>query len=201
MYPFMLKRLFDIFFSFFGLILVLPLLFIIALLIKIDSKGPVFYRGIRAGRDGRPFRIFKFRTMVPEAEKLGGPSTSADDTRLIKLGKFLRRHNLDELPQLINVLKGEMSFVGPRPEVPSEVESYDEETKRIILSVKPGMTDLATLANIHEEEILRGSKDPHQTYREIIKPQKLKLAVEYVKNRSFWLDIKIIFKTLRAVIF
>jgi lipopolysaccharide/colanic/teichoic acid biosynthesis glycosyltransferase len=137
--------------------------------------------------------------MVLDAEKLGGPSTSADDHRLTKFGKFLRKHKLDELPQLINVLKGEMSLVGPRPEVPSEVETYDEETKRIILSAKPGMTDLATLADIHEEEILKGSPDPHQTYREIIKPQKLKLAKEYVKNRSFWLDIKIILKTIKTI--
>jgi len=197
----MIKRLFDIIFSFFGLILVSPLLLFLAVLIKLDSKGPVFYRGKRVGKDGKEFRIFKFRSMVPDAEKLGGPSTSADDFRLTKFGKFLRKHKLDELPQLINVLKGEMSFVGPRPEVPSEVQTYDEETKKIILSIKPGMSDLASLADLREEEILRGSKDPHQTYRELIKPQKLKLAVEYVKSRSFWLDLKIILKTLKAVIF
>lgn len=197
----MLKRFFDIIFSLFGLIITSPLLLLFAILIKFSSKGPVFYRGKRAGKNEKEFRIFKFRTMVVDAEKLGGPSTSADDSRLTKFGKFLRRHQLDELPQLINVLKGEMSFVGPRPEVPSEVETYDKETKRIILSVEPGMTDLATLANIHEEEILKGSKDPHQTYRKIIKPQKLKLAVEYVKNRSFWLDIKIILKTLKTALF
>lgn len=197
----MLKRLFDIIFSFLGLIITLPLFLIFAILIKFDSKGPVFYRGKRMGKRGKEFRIFKFRTMVKEAEKLGGPSTSADDFRLTKFGKFLRKHNLDELPQLINVLKGEMSFVGPRPEVPQEVETYDKETKETILSVKPGMTDLATLADIHEEEILRGSSDPHQAYREIIKPKKLKLTVEYVKNRSFWLDLKIIFKTLKSALF
>jgi len=153
------------------------------------------------GRGGRVFRVFKFRTMIVDAEKLGGPSTSADDPRLTKFGAFLRKHNLDELPQLINVLKGEMSFVGPRPEVPSEVETYDGETKRIILSVKPGMTDLATLRNLHEEEVLRGALDPHQAYREKIKPQKIKLAKEYVKNQSFWLDIRIIIKTLITAIF
>lgn len=195
------KRLFDIIFSFFGLILVSPWLFLFTFLIKRESPGPAFYRGERVGKDGKIFRIFKFRSMVLEAEKLGGPSTSADDPRLTKFGKFLRSRNLDELPQLINVLKGEMSFVGPRPEVPSEVETYDEETKRIILSVKPGLTDLATLQDLHEEEILRGSSDPHQTYREIIKPKKLKLAIEYVKKRNFWLDIKIIFKTLKSAIF
>ena len=197
----MLKRVFDIFFSFFALILVFPLLVIIALLVKLDSPGPVFYRGKRVGKDGRIFRIFKFRTMVPDADKIGGPSTAADDPRLTKIGKFLRRHNLDELPQLLNIIKGEMSFVGPRPEVPQEVETYNKETKDIILSVKPGMTDLASLANLHEEEILAGSQDPHRTYQQIIKPKKLKLAMEYVQNRSFLLDLKIILKTLKTAIF
>ncbi len=197
----MIKRIFDTIVSFFGLIFFSPLILAIAILIKLDSAGPVFYRGARIGQFRKSFRVFKFRTMIPEAEKLGGPSTAADDKRLIEFGKFLRKYKLDELPQLLNVLKGEMSFVGPRPEVPSELETYEEEIKNIILSVKPGMTDLATLHNIHEEEILRGSKNPHQSYREIIKPQKLKLAVEYVKIHSFWLDVKIIFKTLKSVFF
>ena len=196
----MAKRLFDIVFSFLGLVIVLPLLGGIAFLIKLDSGGPVFYRGMRVGKGGREFRIFKFRTMVKDAEKMGGPSSSADDPRLTKFGKFLRKHNLDELPQLIDVLRGKMSFVGPRPEVPQEVETYDPEVKKIILSVRPGMTDLATLENIHEGEILRGSQDPHRAYREIIKPKKLKLATEYVKKRSFWLDIKIILKTLKSAL-
>ena len=196
-----MKRVFDIIFSFFGLLFVSPLLVLIALKIKLDSPGPVFYRGRRTGKDEEVFRIFKFRTMVVDADKMGGPSTSADDSRLTKFGKFLRRHNLDELPQLIDVLRGKMSFVGPRPEVPSEVETYDEESKKIILSVKPGMTDLATLENLHEEEILRGAKNPHQSYREKIKPQKIKLAIEYVKKQSFWLDIKILLKTLISAIF
>ena len=173
----------------------------IGILIKRESPGPAFYRGKRVGKNGKEFRIFKFRSMVLDAEKIGGPSTSADDPRLLKIGKFLKKHNLDELPQLINILKGEMSFVGPRPEVPSEVETYDEETKKIILSVKPGMTDLATLSNIHEGEILRGAADPHEAYRKLIKPQKLNLAKQYVKNQSFWLDLKIILKTLKSAIF
>lgn len=197
----MLKRLFDVIFSLFGLILVFPLFLVIAVLIKRESSGPVFFRGERVGKNGKLFKMFKFRSMVMNAEKLGGPSTSADDPRLLKIGKFLRRYQLDELPQLINILRGQMSFVGPRPEVASEVETYDKETKRIILSIKPGMTDLATLEDIHEGEILRGAKDPHQAYRELIKPQKLKLAKEYVKNQSFWLDIKIILKTLKSAIF
>jgi lipopolysaccharide/colanic/teichoic acid biosynthesis glycosyltransferase len=195
------KRLFDIVTSLFGLIIISPLLLIISILIKNESSGPAFYRGERVGKNGKKFRIFKFRSMVLDADKIGGPSTSADDPRLLKIGKFLKSHNLDELPQLINILKGEMSFVGPRPEVPSEVETYDEETKRIILSLKPGMTDLATLSNIHEGEILRGAVDPHEAYRTLIKPQKLSLTKQYVKNRSFWLDIKIILKTLKSAIF
>jgi len=145
--------------------------------------------------------MFKFRSMVQNADKLGGPSTSADDPRLLQIGKFLRKYQLDELPQLINILKGEMSFVGPRPEVPSEVATYDEETKKIILSVKPGLTDLATLENLHEEEILRGAQDPHEAYRRLIQPKKLKLAKEYVQARSFLLDVKIVLKTLKSAIF
>ena len=197
----MFKRLFDIVFSFLGLILVFPSLLIIVFLIKKESPGPAFYREERAGKDGKLFKIFKFRSMVMNADKIGGPSTSADDPRLLKIGKFLRRYQLDELPQFINIFRGEMSFVGPRPEVPSEVERYDEETKKIILSVKPGLTDLATLEDVHEEEILRGAKDPHEAYRRLIQPKKLALAKEYVKNRSFWLDIKIILKTLKSAIF
>ena len=197
----MLKRLFDIIFSLFGLIISFPLILIFSILIKKESPGQAFYRGERAGKDGKPFRIFKFRSMVMNADKIGGPSTSADDPRLLKIGKFLRRYQLDELPQFINIVRGEMSFVGPRPEVPSEVERYDEETKKIILSVKPGLTDLATLEDVHEEEILRGAKDPHEAYRRLIQPKKLALAKEYVKNRSFWLDIKIILKTLKSAIF
>lgn len=192
----MAKRLFDFTASFIGLLILSLALLAVAILIKLDSKGPVFYRGLRAGRNGKNFRIYKFRTMVPEAEKVGGPSTSADDNRLTKFGKFLRKRNLDEFPQLINVLKGDMSFVGPRPEVLSEIETYKEEERRVILSVKPGITDFASLANVHEEEILKGSADPHQTYREKIKPEKIRLGMKYVKERSFWLDIKIIIKTV-----
>jgi lipopolysaccharide/colanic/teichoic acid biosynthesis glycosyltransferase len=195
----MIKRLFDIKFSFLGLMLTLPLLGIIALLIKLNSPGPVFYRGWRVGKEGKPFRIFKFRTMVSDAEKLGGPSTAADDPRLTKVGKFLKRYQLDELPQLINVLLGEMSIVGPRPEVQLYVDMMTEEEKKTILSVRPGMTDLASLWNFHEGEILKGSPDPEKTYLEKIRPKKIQLQIEYIKNRSFWLDLKIILKTIKQV--
>jgi len=179
----MLKRLFDIVFSLFGLILVSPLFLVIAVLIKRESPGKAFYRGERVGKNGKPFKIFKFRTMVPAAEKLGGPSTAGDDPRLLKIGLFLKKYQLDELPQLINVLKGEMSFVGPRPEVKMYVDMMTDEEKRVILSVKPGMTDLASLWNFHESEILKGSKNPEKTYQEKIRPEKIRLQIEYVKNR------------------
>ena len=192
----MIKRIFDVIISLIGLILLLPLFFIIALLIKLDSEGPVFYRGERVGRFGKKFRIFKFRTMVKNAEKLGGPSTSADDPRLTKFGKFLKKYQLDELPQLINVLRREMSLVGPRPEVKIYVDMMSEEERNTILSIKPGMTDLASLWNFHESEILKGSPNPEKTYMEKIRPQKIKLQLEYVKNRAFLLDLKIILKTI-----
>jgi len=165
-------------------------------MVKLDSKGPVFYKGLRIGRWGKPFWIYKFRTMVPGADKIGGPSTAADDPRLTKVGKFLRKYQLDELPQLINVLKGEMSFVGPRPEVPQYIELLSKEEKEKILSVRPGMTDYASLWNFHEGEILKGSPDPEKVYLEKIRPKKIKLQLKYIEDQSFWLDIKLILKTI-----
>jgi len=173
-----------------------PLFLICAILIKLDSPGPVFYKGIRIGKDGKPFKIFKFRTMVKDAEKLGGPSTAADDPRITRIGRFLRKYKIDELPQLINVLKGEMSLVGPRPEVKMYVDMMTPKEREIILSVRPGMTDLASLWDFHEEEILKGAKDPEKVYLEKIRPKKIALQIEYVKNRSFLLDLKIILKTI-----
>ena len=192
----MIKRLFDIIFSFLGLILTAPILVIIAFLIKINSPGPVFYRVERVGKNGKLFKIFKFRSMVKDAEKLGGPSTAADDPRLTEIGKFLKRVQLDELPQLINVLKGEMSLVGPRPEVKLYVDMMTEEEKNLILSIRPGMTDLASLWNFREGEVLKGSPDPEKTYLEKIRPEKIRFQIEYVKNRSFLLDLKIVAKTI-----
>jgi lipopolysaccharide/colanic/teichoic acid biosynthesis glycosyltransferase len=195
----MLKRLFDIAFSFFGLIIVLPLIGLVAVLIKLDSPGPVFYRGQRIGRFGKPFKIFKFRTMVENAEKTGVFSTAADDPRLTKIGRFLKKYQLDELPQLINILKGEMSFVGPRPEVKFYIEMMTEEEKNIILSVRPGITDWASLWNFHEGEILKGSLNPDKVYQEKIRPEKIRLQIKYVKERSFLKDIEIIWKTVMKV--
>ena len=195
----MIKRMFDVFFSLLGIIFLSPLFLIIAFLIKKEDRGPIFYRGVRVGRYGRPFRMFKFRTMVVNADKIGGPSTASDDPRLTKIGKFLKKYQLDELPQLINVIKGEMSLVGPRPEVKMYVDMMTDEERKTILSVRPGMTDLASLWDFHEGEILKGSSDPERTYQEKIRPTKIKLQLEYVKNRSFWQDIKIIFKTILKV--
>lgn len=195
----MIKRIFDLLFSLLGLIVASPLLFGIALAIKIGSDGPVFYRGLRVGQYGKPFRIYKFRTMVINAEKLGGPSTADDDPRITPIGKWLRRRKLDELPQLINVLKGEMSFVGPRPEVKEVTDLYTEKEKPL-LQLKPGITDYASLWNINEGEILKGSKDPHKTYMEKIWPKKVQLQLTYLKEQSLFTDVKIILKTIKHVI-
>ncbi len=195
----MIKRCFDIVLASIGLILFTPLFLYIALRIYKEDKGPIFYRGERVGLRGKPFRIYKFRTMVVNAEKVGPSSTSDDDPRITKIGRFLRKYKLDELPQLINVLKGEMSFVGPRPEVPSEVATYNEEERKI-LSVRPGITDWASLTYHNEGEILKGAEDPHQAYREKIRPGKIKLAMKYVDKQSFFIDLRIIADTLRTLI-
>lgn len=195
----MSKRLFDITFSFFGLIIPSPLFLILSVLVKIFSPGPVLYKSERVGKDGKRFKMLKFRTMVVGADKMGGPSTAADDKRLTKIGWFLKKFQLDETPQLVNVLKGEMSLVGPRPEVPFYVNMMTEEDRNIILSVRPGMTDLASLWNFHEGEVLKGSPDPEKTYQEKIRPKKIELQKKYVNNRSFGLDIKIILKTIAKI--
>lgn len=194
----MLKRFFDVIFSLFGLIVSFPVFLVIALLIKKEDGGLVFYRGVRVGRYGKTFRIFKFRTMVLDAEMMGGPSTANDDPRIMKIGKFIRKYKLDELPQLINVLKGDMSFVGPRPEVKHYVNMYTKK-ERAILSVRPGITDWASIWNPDEGAILAGSQDPEKTYMEKIRPEKIRLQLKYVRERSFWVDLKILFLTLKAI--
>jgi lipopolysaccharide/colanic/teichoic acid biosynthesis glycosyltransferase len=195
----MLKRAFDFLSSLIGLILVSPILVTIAILIKKEDGGPVFYRGVRVGRFGKLFRIFKFRTMVLNAEKLGGPSTADDDPRITKMGEFIRKFKLDELPQLMNVLKGEMSIVGPRPEVQMYVDMFTDEEKAI-LSVRPGITDWASIWNPDEGAILAGSPDPEKTYMERIRPEKIRLQLKYVKERSFWNDLKIIAQTIITIV-
>jgi lipopolysaccharide/colanic/teichoic acid biosynthesis glycosyltransferase len=195
----MMKRGFDFVSSLFGLILISPVLVTVAVLIKKEDGGPVFYRGVRVGRFGKTFRIFKFRTMVVNAEKLGGASTADDDARITKVGKFIRKFKLDELPQLINVLKGEMSIVGPRPEVQMYVDMFTEEEKAI-LSVRPGITDWASVWNPDEGAILAGSPDPEKTYMEKIRPEKIRLQLKYMRERSFLVDLKIILETLVTVL-
>jgi lipopolysaccharide/colanic/teichoic acid biosynthesis glycosyltransferase len=191
----MLKRSFDLVLAAIGLLLALPLLLVLAAAIKLESRGPVFYRGLRAGCGGRPFRIFKLRSMVVDAEAVGGPSTAGDDPRITRVGAFVRRFKLDELPQLLNVLNGTMSFVGPRPEVLSEVAEYDQEQRRV-LELRPGITDWATIWNADEGAVLAGADDPHQAYKELIQPTKLRLQLRYYESRSLWIDLKIILCTL-----
>lgn len=194
----MVKRLFDIVASTSGLIATLPLMVLISISVKSDSEGLVFYRGVRIGLHGKPFHIFKFRTMEVDAEKSGASSTSDDDPRITRIGRFLRKYKLDELPQLINVLVGDMSLVGPRPEVKKFTDLYTEEEKEI-LTVRPGITDWASLWNPDEGALLKGSNDPDRDYMEKIRPQKIRLQLKYVRERSFLTDIKIIFLTLKTI--
>jgi len=194
-----LKRTFDLILALCVLALLGPLLLLIAVLIKLDDGGPVLYRGVRIGRAGVPFRICKFRTMVVSADRLGGPSTPDDDPRITKLGRWLRPSKLDELPQLLNVMSGKMSFVGPRPEVAQEVALYTDE-ERTLLRVRPGITDWASIRFRDEGAILRGATDPHETYRRVIRPEKMRLALEYVRTASLATDVRILLATLRAVV-
>jgi len=185
--------------SLFGLILLSPVLIFLGLLIRSEDGSPIFYRGIRVGQYGKPFKIFKFRTMVVNAEEIGGPSTAADDPRITRAGRVIRKYKLDELPQLINVFKGEMSFVGPRPEVQHYIDMFTDEEKAI-LTVRPGITDWASLWNPDEGGILSGSPDPETTYMEKIRPTKLELQLKYVREHSFLIDLRIIVKTVLTVI-
>jgi len=194
-----IKRIFDIISSLIALIVLSPLLGGTAIIIKLDSPGPVFYRGIRVGKRGRLFSTFKFRTMVVDAEKKGGASTADDDPRITDVGKILRKYKLDEMPQLFDVLRGTMSIVGPRPEVKHYVDMFTEEEK-VILTVRPGITDWATLWNPDEGVILAGSEDPEKTYMEEIRPEKIRLQLKYVKEQSLRNDMKIIFDTVKTVI-
>jgi lipopolysaccharide/colanic/teichoic acid biosynthesis glycosyltransferase len=193
------KRALDIAAATLGLVLLSPLFLFLAWRIRREDGGPVFYRGSRVGRHGRLFKIYKFRTMFVDAEKAGSSSTSNDDPRITAIGKPLRKYKLDELPQLINVLIGDMSMVGPRPQVKWAVDRYSEEEKEI-LNVRPGITDYASLHFSNEGEILRGSKNPDQDYWEKIHPLKTRLALKYVRGHSMLTDIKIILKTITAVL-
>jgi len=194
----MWKRLLDIIAGGCGLLVLSPLLLLIGLAVKLDSRGPVFYRGQRVGRYGRTFRIYKFRSMVVDAERLGPSSTSADDARITRMGAWIRQHKLDELPQLINVLLGDMSLVGPRPQVGWAVDLYSDQERRL-LDVRPGITDYASLHFRDEAAILAGQADPDTAYLELIAPEKTRLGLYYVDNHSLWTDLKILTSTALCV--
>jgi len=196
----MLKRLFDFLSSLFGLIILSPVLLTIAAFIKFYDWGPIFYRGKRVGLHGKIFRIYKFRSMIVDAEKTGVLSTSKEDIRVTPIGRLIRKTKIDELPQLINVLKGEMSMVGPRPEVKRFTDLYTNEEK-VLLNIKPGITDYASIWNVDEAEVLKGSQDPDKDYFEKIRPEKIRLQLKYYKEKSLWTDIKIIFLTIKKMMF
>ena len=191
----MIKRIIDIVASFLGLLLLSPFLFAIAALIKLDSAGPVFFRQERIGRGFRPFLIYKFRTMVKEAAKLGAPITIGEDPRITRVGRFLRRTKIDELPQLFNVVKGDMSLGGPRPELRRYVDAFRQEYDQI-LTMRPGLTDLASLKFIDEASVLAQARDPERAYRDCVLPEKLALAKQYIREHSLRLDAVLLARTL-----
>ncbi|MGO5174426.1 sugar transferase [Ruminococcus sp. LCP21S3_E8] len=195
-----MKRLFDIVVSGIGLILLSWLFLILAIAIKIDSPGGVFFRGPRVGRNGKTFRIFKFRSMIPDCEGKGKWNVGDDDDRITRVGHFLRKTKLDEIPQLINVFIGNMSFVGPRPELQVYVNMYTDEEKPI-LDLKPGITDYASMANIAQFEVFTKAEDSDEAYLKYVRPLKLKLQLYYRYHHSFFGDIRIIFWTVYKVIF
>ena len=197
----MLKRFFDLFFTVPGIIIIFPFFAIIALWIKIDSPGPVFYRQERLGKEGKMFKIYKFRTMVANADKIGGAITIGYDSRITRSGRFLRKYKLDELPQLFNVLIGEMSLVGPRPEVKKYVDMYNAE-QRAVLDLLPGITDPASIKYRNESELLAARDykstaiDPEDAYINEIIPDKIKLNLEYAKRANLCEDFKVIIRTI-----
>lgn len=192
------KRIFDFTAALAGLVVLAPLFAATAVWIKLDSPGPVFFRQKRVGQGGIIFDIIKFRTMHDHAED-AAQLTVEHDRRITRVGKFLRRHKLDEFPQLFNVIKGNMSLVGPRPEVPRYVSCYPADVRAIVLSVPPGITDWASICYKEENAILGRTANPEQAYLETILPEKLKYNVRYVQERNFWTDLRIIFTTLRAL--
>jgi lipopolysaccharide/colanic/teichoic acid biosynthesis glycosyltransferase len=194
----MLKRFFDILTSLIAFILLSPLFLIITVIIKLTSQGPVFYKGKRVGRGGEIFLMHKFRSMVTNADKIGSDLTKYGDNRITGIGKFLRKTKIDELPNLIDVIKGDMSIVGPRPESPSYTQYYDERQKKA-LQVRPGVTGLAQLQNRREELKLKDQPDPDAYYIHELMPKKLEIDIYYVENRNFLLDLKIILKTFLPI--
>lgn len=193
-----MKRTFDIVASGLGLIILSPVFIILAVWIKADSRGPVFYRQVRVGRKNRDFRLFKFRSMRPDSDKLGLITVGGHDPRVTQSGYYIRKYKLDELPQLINVFIGDMSLVGPRPEVRKYVDMYTPEQMRV-LSVRPGITSLASIRYRNENDILAAA-DPDRAYIERVMPDKIAIDLEYVERATLWNDIKLIFSTFREII-
>lgn len=194
----MIKRIFDIVASGLGLLVLAPVFLFIALLVSLDSRGPVFYRQERIGRHFTVFKLWKFRTMHEGADRQSAITIGKRDSRITRAGYWLRRYKLDELPQLINVFCGEMSLVGPRPEVKKFVDLYSPEQQKV-LSILPGLTDWASIHYRHENSLLEGKEDPIRYYVEVIMPAKLALNLKYLEQRSFWVDLKILFQTLVAL--
>jgi lipopolysaccharide/colanic/teichoic acid biosynthesis glycosyltransferase len=195
----MLKRTFDIVASGLGLLALAPLFAVVALWIKCDSQGSVFYRQVRVGRGNRDFRLFKFRSMRPDSDRLGLITVGGRDPRVTRSGYYIRKYKLDELPQLINVFKGDMSLVGPRPEVRKYVDMYTPEQMRV-LDVRPGITSLASIRYRNENDILAASDNPDRTYVEKVMPDKLAIDLEYVPKANLWTDIRLIFATFHEII-
>mgnify|MGYP001815787708 CR=1 FL=1 len=194
------KRIFDLVFVVPGIIVLLPLLAVIAVLVRLDSPGPAFFRQVRVGRFGREFRIFKFRTMSVGSDGDGPKVTVGSDARITAVGRVLRKYKLDELPQLFNVLKGEMSLVGPRPEVPDYVKYYPDDCRDKVLSVPPGLTDYAAIEFRNESEILDAAQDPVLAYVQDVLPQKLSFYEKYIDERSLLLDIRLILRTFVVIV-
>lgn len=194
-----MTRFLDLLFSFFGLIVLSPFFLVAALLIMLDSRGGVFYCQTRVGKNGKDFRLYKFRTMTSGSDKKGLITVGAKDSRITRVGYFLRKYKLDELPQLINVLKGEMSLVGPRPEVRKYVEMYTEEQRKV-LSVVPGITDYASIEYVDENRILGEAEDPDKAYVEKIMPDKIRYNMRYIEHKSVGEYFKIIFLTFGSII-
>lgn len=192
-------RFFDFILSLVGLVVLAPIFIVLAIWIKIDSKGPVFYKQVRVGQNGIDFGLFKFRSMVVDADKKGLITVGGRDPRITRSGYFIRKYKLDELPQLINVLLGDMSLVGPRPEVRKYVELYTDEQQKV-LSVKPGVTDYASIEYMDENEILGKSNDPEKTYIEEIMPEKIKYNMKYIQNKNVSEYFKVIFLTLLKIV-
>ena len=195
----MLKRIFDILLAAIGVLILLPLFLVVVVWIKFDSQGPAFYKQIRVGKDNRDFKLLKFRSMRIGSDKAGLLTIGGRDPRVTQSGYFIRKYKIDELPQLINVLLGEMSLVGPRPEVRKYVELYNADQRKVLL-VKPGITDLASLEYFNENELLSQSTNPEQTYVEVVMPHKLKLNLKYIERAGLVTDVQIILRTIKRIV-